>query len=193
MTGMKAIKSVLLIVAKVVKDVFSGCVTIVGGIIIIGWFLGFMVLALFSLADWWYNRIDVKSPDCQSLARSVLHGCNIEEGKFKRVHHGYKTKIDFHGGHYGAYAIEVSDVDASKLTTSSGWIRGDQLSVKLEITILDFFRRFREKNMEWLPKKHELKSADMFVYSPPQKKEWDFSVILLRLSDKMLFYLYVQT
>jgi len=98
----------------------------------------------------------------------------------------------FHGDHFGAYAIEISDVDVSALTPERGWTRGDQMSGETENSVWGAIQWFKGK-VKWFPGGHELKSADMFVYSPPQKKEWDFSVVLLRLSDKMVFYLYVQT
>jgi len=185
---MRTIKSVWLTVAKIVKGIFGGCVTIVGGIIIIGWFLGFVALVLFSLIGWLNNRVDVSSPDCQNLARSVLEECGIGAGRLKKVHHKYKSMPSFHGDHAGAYAIEVSYVDVAMLTPENGWTRTDRASGGLEGTPWSLPQL--GSYVGWLPSERELKARDIFVYSLP----WHtFSVVLVRLSDNMVFYIYVQT
>ena len=132
---------------------------------------------------------DVTSIASQNLARRALDECGIGARKFKEVHHGYKTMQSFRGSHCGAYAIEISDVDVSKLTSANGWTRGDQLSPENESSVWSAFGWFQGK-LKWLPKSHEVKSVDMFVHSSPSNGR-NHSVILVRLSDKMVYYLYL--
>jgi len=174
--------------AKVARGILDGCILIVGVITILPCLLWFGFLVLTSLL---YNPAqDVTSPACQDLARGVLSACNIGERSLKKVHHGYKTMAIFPGDHFGAYAIEISYLDVSALTPERGWTRGDQVSGELENAINNILGVYGSKNVKWFPKEREVKSADVFVYSLPWKT---FSVVLIRPSDKMVFYAYFQT
>ncbi|MCL1921527.1 MAG: hypothetical protein FWG50_10725 [Kiritimatiellaeota bacterium] len=158
---------------------------------LLGVLLGVGIVAILVIASCVYNpKQDVTNPASQHLARSVLNECKIGERRLKQVLHGYQSMPDFHGGHFGAYAMEISDVDVSTLTPEHGWVRGDRVNGEIENAVWNVLRW--TKNVKWFPSEREVKSADIFVYSLP----WDslaFPLVLVRLSDKMVFYAYSQT
>ena len=184
---MKIKKTIWRKIQQVAKGLLECCIVFVGGGILV---LFLLWLGLALILPLFYNSVDVTSPESQGVALSVLHECNLGESRFKKVNHGYKSMSDFHGDHFGAYAIEISHIHISELTPERGWTRGDQMSGDMQHMIRNRLGEARSKNLKWFPSDSEVKSSDVFVRSLPDNT---FSLILIRLSDKMLFYSYFQT
>ena len=171
-------------IQTVARRIFEGCIVFVGGGIIV------LFLLLLGLPLLHNSAVDVTRSDSQDLARSVLSSCNLGKSRLKKLHRGYKTMPSFHGDHFGAYAMELSHVDVSVLTPERGWTRGDQVSGSLENAIRNVLSMTKNERVKWFPNEQEVKSADMFVYALPWKT---FSLLLIRPSDRMVFYAYFET
>ena len=180
-----------LTIAKMARRTLSGCIAITGAIAFVPYLLllGFLSYVLLQSLLW--NPIqDVTSPGCQDFARSILRSCNIGEERLKKVHYGYESMPDPHGDGSGAYVFEITDVDVSELTPERGWTRGDQASGALENEIRSLIGMYGSEGAKWFPNAQEVKSADIFVCPLPRHT---FSLVLVRLSDRMVFYAYFQT
>ena len=171
----------------VVTVILMGCMELLKrGCLVFVFFFVFLIPSLLLYSP----VVDVTRSDSQDLARSVLGRCNIRESRLKKLHHGHKTMSSPHGDHFGAYAMELSHVDVYFLTPERGWIRGDRVNGALENTIRSALFTTRTENVKWFPKEQEVKSADMFIFTFSLEP---FSLVLIRPSDRMVFYVYCIT
>ena len=176
------------------KGILIGGAVIVAGKILLPVLLWLGLAVYMSMSSCQYNPVqDVENPEIQSIASSILHGCNLKD-RLKKVHHGYKTMAVFPGDHSAAYAIEITYVHVSELTQEHGWIRGDQINGDIETAVEWLLREARKENLEWFPTEREVKSADMFVKSRGICLiTGSVSLVFVRPSDKMVFCIYIKT
>jgi hypothetical protein len=166
-----------------------GCVSLLG------------VLAIAGFLAWQLGPASRTRDDSASIrdVRFVLNWCGLGDQRIQSIAHSHVSGRSFTGDYLDAFAIRVSHVDASELTaphdSSGGWYRGDQLPQALG-EALDFISGWRSE-IPWFPREEELRSSDFYVYS------WEIvlhgtrptatQLILVRPSDKMVFYLGCKT
>ncbi len=97
-----------------------------GGLSLIG-VIGLLGVVVFQLGPGNRDKIDLASA---KDVRFVLNSCGLGESRTESVIHSYVSSRSFTGDHLNAYAIKISHVDVTELTSSSEethgrWYRGD--------------------------------------------------------------------
>lgn len=127
--------------------------------------------------------------------RFVLNWCGLGDDRIERVVHSHASSRDITGDYLDAYAIKISRLDLSEITSKtndidSRWYRGDQLPPVLDDAVK--FTGECEGEVRWFPAEAELRSADIYVY-PWNIKYYGVTpsaakLIFIRPADKMVFY-----
>jgi hypothetical protein len=130
--------------------------------------------------------------------RFVLNWCRLGDERIEKILHSYESSRSLTGDHLDAYAIKITHVDVSELTSNTDdlrgrWYRGDDLPQIIEGAV-DYVSGYLGWNeISWFPKENELRSEKIYVYP------WSIyyhgvrptaaQLIFIRLSDKMVFYI----
>lgn len=140
------------------------------------------------------NQIDTAS---KHDVRFVLNWCELGEDRIEKVIHSYVSGRSVTGDHLDAYAIKITRVDVTELTSGkdrpsgpSQWYRGDQLPPLVNVAVDEVGSWLH--TIPWFPEVTELRSANVWVYpwsiythgiTPSAVK-----LIFVRPSDNMIFY-----
>jgi hypothetical protein len=151
-------------------------------------------LFAYQIGPFSHDKIDLASP---KDVRFVLNWCELGDQKIEKVLHSYVSARSFTGDHLDAYAIKISRIDISELTSktdnvSGRWYRGDHLPKVLDEAIA-FVGIYRSEIASWFPTEAELRSAEFYVYPgsiyfhgvTPTAAE----LIFVRPSDQMIYYI----
>lgn len=127
--------------------------------------------------------------------RFIMNWYRLGDHRIEKVVHSYKSARSFTGDHLDAYAIKITHVDPSELTqdrSGSGWFRCDQADGVLKDSIDFVCGWLHEDNISWFPRKEELKSSEMYVYSWSihcrSTRPMAVKLIFVRPKDKMVFF-----
>ena len=161
---------------------------------------GFSLVAAIALAAFFAYQLGPGNRDEDELAtphdvRFVLNWCRLGDERIDRVLHSHDSARSLTGDHLDAFAIKISRIDVSELTSKTDdfrgrWYRGDQLPQVLDEAVK--FVGGWHHEIPWFPTEAELRSSEIYVYPwsiychgvTPSAAE----LIFIRPSDKMVFY-----
>lgn len=160
--------------------------------------LGVIVIAGFITYRQGYGnrpKSDIATP---RDVRFVLNWCRLGDERIDKILHSYESSRSLTGDHLVAYAIKITHVDLSELTSitdeSQGrWYRGDKLPQFIDAAV-DYVSGYLGWNeISWFPNENELRSEKIYLYP------WSVyyhgvrptaaQLIFIRPSDKMVFYI----
>lgn len=104
----------------------------------------------------------VENKATKSDVRFVLNWCELGDQRIEKVINSYKSGRSFTGDYLDAYAIKITNVSNSELTTEKGWFRLDSLPKTLNDAVI-LVSRWQYK-IPWFPELENVKKESIYVY-----------------------------
>ena len=165
---------------------------LVWGAISFAAFIAFAILGSYNLVFANHNKDDSAT---LNDVRFVLNSCKLGDKHIEKVVHSHVSARSFSGDHLDAFAIKISKIEMTELTSNTNdasgqWYRGDQLPQVVNDALK--FVTACHQEIPWFPNEQELRSSEFYAYPwsihyygiNPSAAE----LIFISPSDKMIFY-----
>ena len=129
----------------------------------------------------------------KSDVRFVLNWPALGEERIEAVVRSHESVVHLNGDHFTAYAIRVTSLSESELSSSQKWVRGDRTD-ELMTQAIRFVTEAGQK-APWFPAADELLTDKYYVFRSRVEVTNGVSaadLIFARPSDRMIFYASLQ-
>ena len=129
----------------------------------------------------------------RSDVRFVLNWTGLGDERIEAVVRSHESGVHLTGDHFTAYAIRVTSLSESELSSAQRWIRGDRTD-ELMTEAIRFVTEARDQ-APWFPEADELLTGNYYVWRWRVEVTGGVSaatLIFARPSDRMLFYASLQ-
>ncbi len=158
--------------------------------------LSLVLLTVAVLASAYFFSISGKPRDGRATkhdVRFVLNWPGLGEERIEAVVQSHESSVHFSGDHFTAYAIRMTTLSESELTSSRRWVRGDRTDA-LMAEAIRFVTEARHE-APWLPTAEEFLTEKYYVWRwrvEVMEGVSAASLIFARPSDRMIFYVSLQ-
>jgi len=159
-----------------------------------------LLLGVFFFSGFYKKNVTQINKASPRDVAEALNVCGLGAKRIQQVVHSYESYRSFGGDHVDAYAILLSHVDESELTSRNGnWIVGDYTPHLLADTIKPVGAYFVSTSnpINWFPKNEDLLSENYYIYIWTITMRGNHAnaaqIIFVTPETKMLYYFSVKT